>query len=354
MNLKDISEIIKKSLEGITEKEMFNSMEKHYKTLHLINENGQWIDSEFQKYSSILLPNDMSNSKINLFVDQIEKTLFQNNYFMFFIDSIKQKQYGTLKKKFDEESAVIIPDIIAYSLVLENLTRAIVENNVLLESIYNNFRKARKASNSFKLLPLFHKIKLLSVEKPIEQYIRYHTTRLIPPKSGRMGVSINIWEATWTDWKSQNKNNAKAGKVLAQNKAGSLKKDPLTGAGPSEWSDDGRIPLRSFPFALEWTDLYQTWNMAFVTRFQDFPYILPKLLIPIVADYKNTPKEYIYKRAIALYIYLNFASFSMANHKSMNIKPINWFDKELNKDWGYCNAKSAEDYLKKISDVKKN
>ncbi len=352
MNLKNLSETIKKSMEGITEKEMFTRMEKHYKTLHLINENGQWYDSEFQKYSSILLPSDMTNSKINLLIDHVEKILLQNNYLTFFIDSITQSQFSTLKKKFDEEGAVIIPDIVAYSLVLENLTRAIVDNHVLLDSIYSNFKKARKASNSFKLLPLFHKIKLISVEKPIEHYIKYHTTKFIPPKSGGMGVAINIWEATWTDWKSKNKDNAKAGKVLAQNKAGALKKDPLTGAGPSRWSDDGKIPLRCFPFGLEWTDLYQTWNMAFVTRFQDFPYILPKLLIPIVADYKNTPNEYIYKRAIALYIYLNFASFSMADQKSMNVEPINWFDKELNKYWGNCNAKSADDYLKKLSDVK--
>ncbi len=112
---------------------------------------------------------------------------------------------------------------------------------------------------------------------PIKKYLACHKTRVIKPTSGGTAVAINILEATWTDYKTGCKDNAKAGWVLAKNKCGVEKYDPRTGVGPSGWSKDGKVIERVYPFPTEWASLYQTWNICFVTRFEDFLYVMPKL-----------------------------------------------------------------------------
>ena len=75
------------------------------------------------------------------------------------------------------------------------------------------------------------------------------------------------------------------------------------------WTKDGKGFDYSMPLKREWADLYQTWNMAFCSQISDFPMVLPKLFIPEVADYQKEPGVYIYRRAIALYLHLNYGAF---------------------------------------------
>ena len=72
--------------------------------------------------------------------------------------------------------------------------------------------------------------------------------------------------------------------------------DIRTGAGPTRFSEDGqRIEFRP-PLPRQWADLYQTWNMAFISKYPDFPFFMAKLLIPSVSGYQGRPENYLYPR----------------------------------------------------------
>ncbi len=160
---------------------------------------------------------------------------------------------------------------------------------------------------------------------------------------------VNILEAVVTDYISGFRDNAKAGLTLAFHKTGSKHHDPRTGCGPSTWSDDKRAISMSMPMTKEWCDLYQTWNMAFVSTLKDFPYIIPKLLIPQVADYQGVPTSYMYKRILALYLCLNHASFNYVEKAKNHEKVIEWNDKKLSSLWGKVNLENAQIYKQLIS-----
>jgi len=63
--------------------------------------------------------------------------------------------------------------------------------------------------------------------------------------------------------------------------------------------------LLRFALPRRWADLYTTWNLAFVSHYGDFPYLMTKLLIPQVNGYQDSPEEYIYNRLLALYCQLH-------------------------------------------------
>merc|ERR1719228_481679 len=105
------------------------------------------------------------------------------------------------------------------------------------------------------------------------------------------------------DFLEQRLDNALAGKTLVLNRPG-LEEDKRTMAGPTEISENGQMIEFSPPLPSLWADLYETWNMAFVTRYEDWPYFLVKLLIPSVSDYHDYPEGYLYPSATALYAYI--------------------------------------------------
>ena len=350
--LEKISNLIKGTIESYDEKEMYNIMMSYYKKINIIDKDGEWVSDKLNNMSDRLLPKNMTYEKTCEFIDEISMLASKNEYLMNFIKNCENKSFKTLEKKFKEEGNEILPDVIGYTMVLQNLTKESAEDYQFLEDLYYTVKKRRKELGAFKELPLFHKIKLLSIEVPFLRYFRYYKTRVIEPKSGALTIAINIIEATWTDYKSGKKGNAKAGIVLAKNKCGLKEVDKRTGAGPSGWSEDGKMIERSYPFPKEWASLYQTWNMCFVTRFQDFLYVMPKLLIPQVADYHDKPRNYMYNRAIALYLYLNFASFDYVEKKKLNKKMIQWQDNELTMEWSKANGEVGEIYKSMVKKAK--
>lgn len=139
-------------------------------------------------------------------------------------------------------------------------------------------------------MSLFQKAKLYSIEDPIAKNAMLKDSKRgeIPKDAAGLMVSINILEATFGDYFVMgHKNNAKAGWSLALNKGGSKEFDPRTGVGPSKMTDGNKALSMSMPLPQKWYDLYQTWNMAFCSQMPQFPYIIPKLFIPKVANYQD-------------------------------------------------------------------
>ena len=102
------------------------------------------------------------------------------------------------------------------------------------------------------------------------------------------------------------------------------------------------------PASQQWTDLYSTWNMAFVSHYDNFAYVIPKLLIPSVSGYHDNPKGYIYTRSLALYIHLYSRFLAKGEAIQAGVEdPFKWYDVGLTSLWGEVNKESSLDYIEK-------
>ena len=351
MLIKQIVNGIIKSLDGFDQNKMHTQMLKHYVLWKLIDDKGKWATPELQKIYSDLLPCDMTEDKTKDFITEMYLLAERNPYLCIFLRKVENIKFKHLIQKTQDGESVLFPDIIAYTIALERLTKATYDNPKILEECVKIFKESRLKYDASKQMSIFHKIKLLSVERAIEIYLNYHKTRKIPKDSGRFGLTVNILEAVMSDYISGFRDNAKAGLVLAFHRTGSKNYNPLTGSGPSAWSEDKKAVSMLLPLTKEWCDLYQTWNMAFVSKFKDFPYIIPKLLIPQVANYQSTPTSYMYKRILALYLCLNHRSFDYLE-KSKNKEPsVEWNDKDLSSLWGKANLENSRKYNQLLSSL---
>ncbi|MDP1689378.1 MAG: hypothetical protein Q8L47_04630 [bacterium] len=341
-----ITSEIKNTLDGFDERKMRDHMLKHYKLWHLIDDKEKWATPELQKISTELLPRNMTKKKSQDFIDEMALLAEKNTYLVNFLKKVKNEKFEHLFEKVRKEGGHLFPDLVAYTSALDRLTKAIYENPKILQQCVDLFKKERRQISFFKHESFFRKMKLLSVEKPIVESIilKSHRTQLVQGKAGHMAAFVNIMEATVADIIEGNSENAKVGWILAINKPGSKKYNPHTGAGPSIWADDKKTILLRPPLPKEWADLYQTWNMAFVAQSQSFPYLIPKLLIPQVANYHENPAQYLHKRVLALYLCLNYLIFDCANRMGADIPAVHWDEEELAHFWGMCNLESARKY----------
>lgn len=346
MILRKITNTIKNELHGCDEKKMYDLMLNHYQIFNLIDNDGNWATKQLKEISEDLLPKNFTEERSKSFVDEMAKYAEQNLYLMDFLESVNNETFPYLSEKVKKEGYKVLPDVISYAIVLNNLTKVTYDNPKILENCVKIFEEARHNTNASKHIPYFHKIKFISVDPVIKSFIYYHETRKIPKSYGRLGLVINVLEAAMFDFISGFRDNAKTALTLVSHRIGSKKIDTKTGSGPSTWSEDRKAI--SMSLTKEWCDLYQTWNMAFVSQFNDFPYIIPKLIIPQVANYQNVPTSYMYKRALALYLYLNYVSLDYVEKAKNNESSIQWNDKKLTKIWGKINLKSAKKYNTEI------
>ena len=96
---------------------------------------------------------------------------------------------------------------------------------------------------------------------------------------------------------------------------------------------------------MQWADLYVAWNIAFVANVPDFPYYLPKLLIPSVSSYQNQPETFKANRANALNMLFDWG----INRLDRDNFRFNWKTAILIKDMGKANYLSAEDYIHRLA-----
>ena len=120
--------------------------------------------------------------------------------------------------------------------------------------------------------------------------------------------------------------------------------DNCTGARPTRLSADGKIIEISLDFPTEWADLYETWNMAFVTNYNSWPFFLVKLLVPSVSGYHAQPSTFLFMRALALYVHINRGMMGNIYPEDRGKRP-NWrINRELSKVWGEYNLKASKNY----------
>jgi len=352
----NISDILKANLVLYDENEMVRRIARHYQVWQLMYENHSWASGILESYSSVLLPEAVSLSDCHAFIDQIMSIFLKNPFLSGFLEKASCESFPVLEYRMLTEGRDVIPDVLAFAMALERLTHICYQDACFYNECFRIIRKTRKVKRSWGSMPFFYRIKACSVEPVVYYCIRSHqrSPEKLGKASGSRALQVNILEAAMSDLLMGMKSNAYAGWVLAVHKAGKQRINHATGAGPNFWDCNRKaIGIRP-PLPKLWADLYQVWNMAFISKMNDFPYIISKLLIPQVADYSNHPETYMYNRLIALYLYLNYFAFDTADPERKQLIRMQWNDKHLTRFWGKISRECAITYILSVKQAKQN
>lgn len=342
-------------LDPFDEPGMVNRMAGHYRTLHLLEAGGKWVSPLLGSRSEELLPGAVTIDECNRFVQQMMDFSLRNPYFASFLERAINMRFPKLESGFRAEGAIVIPDALAFAMTLDRITRVCCDDYRILEVCYHITKRTLRQTSAFRRVPFFYRIKMNSIDPVIYFTIQAHKR---PPEklnkgSASLVLQINILEAVFSDILMGLSDNARAGWVLTLHKSGHRVTDPFTGAGPNHWSPDGKAICLRHPFQTSWNDLYQIWNMAFVSKLYDLPFVISKLLIPEVSDYAAEPGRYMYKRIIALYLYMAWCFFDRSHRSTLHLPLMDWSDPDLTRFWGACAREAAREYsymFKSISD----
>ncbi|MFW7377843.1 MAG: hypothetical protein ACOH5I_03405 [Oligoflexus sp.] len=341
--LQHITTTLKHYLGNFHNSQILEGMKKYYLMLNLIDIDSKWKDAELEKLGDFLLPPNIDIKTVEVFIDQIFEISLSNPNLLHFFEKCEHKHFNFLRHKLETEGAQVLPDVISLALVLDRLTQAMHDNWHVLQLCFDIWKKMRSEEHFGRFMKLFEHAKLFSVEFACSLILKYHKTGSIPPGFLRFLVPINIIEAVLEDLKNGFRDNAFCGWQLAVKYPAMKTQEEDVSA---KFSEDKKSMLFTVPRPLQWADLYQSWNMAFVAHYPEFPYFITKLLIPQVASYRDNPKKYLYNRAISLYIFIHI-ELSRRNYNAKNgIKEINWHDKELTTLWGEVNRDSVKSYRK--------
>jgi hypothetical protein len=347
-----VASVVKSHLAGWTAEQGVASMHHHLTRMHLMNADGTWASPELQKQADFLAP-ALSKQQILQFVDEMAKAAEQNKYLGAFLEKVSLGDFQVLSEKLETEGDVVLPSAAAYAVVLERLTVLMHDDWHFIDVCKTIWKKARRDTAALKYADAFHVAKILSVEVPVDKFVTFHRNQSVDPGFAGVLLPLNISEATLVDLRAGQRDNARAGWTLMLNRPGTPEYNPLTEAGPSHFSDDGKGIHVGLPLAEKWADLYSTWNMAFVSRYGYFPFVVGKLLVPQVAAYHDDPQEYLYNRVLALYAHENWLLLGVAEEartgEPSDESSVQWSDPQLRALWGTANRKAANQYEQDLS-----
>ena len=321
-------------------------MAAHFRKWRLLRPDGSWASPLLAQLGPELLPASVPPDDARAFLRRALDLLLLNPFFADFLEQALACRFPLLENTTRTEGARVLPDALALALALDRLTRACrrdfrvwAECRLLLNRVLHQSGALRKAS-------LFLRVKAVSVDPVAYFCIRAHQR---PPhalgrSSGSRILQMNILEAVFVDLCEGFRDNAHAGWILARHKPGRRSPDPASGAGPNAWSPDEQAICLRPPFPKEWADLYQIWNMAFVSQMPEFPYVATPLMVPAVADYATAPDAYMYSRVIALHLFLAWLIFDRAESPNHRPRRQPWNDPSLSRLWGACARQSALRY----------
>jgi len=248
---------------------------------------------------------------------------------------------------FSTPNVALIKRTIHHMFLLDKIVRKLADDRVFLAQTYKHLQtkfspsRLSRALSMFKAAGMFGVAKDYSVNKGIENYIELREKGSITPDevtSRKRNLSTNILEATLTDFLHGYFPNARVGNTLAWQQ-------------PTNVEIVGENRVIQYGLSMDWARLYETWNLAFITGNLDFPNLLyPKLLIPsvLLADGKG----YIYYRALALWLSINFYLLAASEAASAGQKHISFAgSSDLSTLWGkinlrysnYLSSKAASD-----------
>jgi len=359
-----IAEFVNQMLANKTATEMRNMTAGYFITMKLLNKEGKWSDpllsaireelllstlcvGDFESLMREMMDNASKNPAIHEYLVEVCKRVRQSG--------CEQECLNTIIK----ESPRYIPEFLAYSMHLQNLTSAMRRNHKVASAVRRIWQAARPGFWGIlrKGISGCVAIKYYSVKIAVEKMFDCLTNQQMDPGFCSSSLPLNIMEASILDTFCGRADNAYAGTILAKHGPG---RDAH--GGPSRITVDGNGMELGMPLAQAWADLYQSWNLAICLQNCSLHYI-SKLLIPVVSGYQDTAavrarldrgeilpskaKEYVHRRALALYVKLHFAVFREANDPRV----YHWKAGALARLFGKINAKHAKNYARKVENL---
>ena len=313
-------------------------MRGHFQQLKLMNAKGEWSPRLQEQDTNALLPNALSMKDIHTFIDDVAALASQNPIIVEVAQSLRDHDQDTLwTETIREQAKDIIPDVVAYTMVQNNMTRAQVRDIRFLEAFNEIWKDALRNVLIPKYFSPFETAKFYTI-RGFYGFIKMQRAGYIDPSYGNFSLPLNIGEASISDFFMGNFKNAHSGYILMKNPPG-VPENPKTGEGPSVFT-----PLKEFPhggllsfrpaFTKMWDNLYSGWNLGFVSTFKEFPYFAAKLINPQVLNYQATPEHYMYNRVLALHTHAHWLLFRRINEAQGMVSPMDWRNGHLTKIFG--------------------
>ena len=245
----------------------------------------------------------------------------------------------------DENASARVKRTIHHTLLLDAITKEMFDNTKFMVDIQKHLLGEREklgihgdlVRSAFDILKLtrdlFFTAKTLTMDWVFSTYEETRTSGVIDAKGVRdrqNRLILNIVEAVIEDKRTHNEDNALTGIALAINPAEDVR-----------FESESRVI--EYVLSPEWTRLYETWNLAFITaNMQSLQLFYPKLLIPQVLCAESN--DYMFNRALSLWTSINFYLLTKASKRPETELP----GKEaLARRWGEINLGYAREYVKK-------
>jgi hypothetical protein len=346
-----IAERIKELVVDVRRDRIAELVLQHLQQFRLVDDAGGWRAQELAAIGDWLLCEDLDRHDALELIDEAARCASANPYLVAFLERAKGQASERLIQKVDAEGAAVLPSVVTYALLLERLTRAMRDDWRVIAACRDVWLRARdavlKAPDAAELKSHwapFEYAKVVSIDLMIDRVLKAHESGTVNPSFTRLLLPVNIIEAMFEDVRIGQRDNAASAWPLVKDRPGSWDRKTDTGGIAARWSDDRKAILLSFALPRQWADLYATWNLAFVSHYRDFPYLMAKLLIPQVNGYQDAPEEYIYNRVLALYCHLHFMGFGRVDFLRQGREPFDWHDEALTALWSTVNRESAQQY----------
>ena len=348
-----IADCIKELIAGLRRDRISELIRQHLRQFRLIDGTGRWQAEELAELGDWLLGLDLDTDDVLELVDEAARCAGANAYLTEFLDRAKADAFDRLYEKVQIEGAMVLPSVVTYALLLERLTQAMRHDWRLIRACGEIWRGARDAEGMNSHLTVFERTKVLSIDVTIDRVLGFHESGSVAPKFTRVLLPMNIIEAMLEDLRLGNRDNAASAWPLVKDRPGSRAREAKKGEVAARWSEDGKAILLSFALPRRWADLYATWNLAFVSHYGDFPYLMTKLLIPQVNGYQDRPEEYIYNRLLALYCQLHYTGFGRVDLARQGRDATDWHDDALTRLWSSVNRESAKKYSEAVEQLER-
>lgn len=351
---RSIAKRIKELIAGLRRDRITELVRQHLVQFRLIDRTGRWQAQELAALGDWLLGEDLDTHDALELVDEVARCAGANPYLAEFLDRAKGEAFDRLYHKVQMERETVLPSVVTYGLLLERLTQAMRNDWKVIAACREIWLRARDAEDMKSHWTLFEHAKVVSIDVTIDRVLGFHESGSVHPGFTRLLLPVNIIEAMFEDIRLGNRDNAASAWPLVKDRPGSSAREARSGEVAARWSEDRKAILLSFALPRRWADLYTTWNLAFVSHYGDFPYLMTKLLIPQVNGYQDSPEEYIYNRLLALYCQLHYTGFGRIDLARQGRNAIDWHDEALTKLWSSVNRESAEKYSEAVKQLERS
>ena len=285
------------------------------------------------------------------FVGDMAKHTLQNEVLVTVLAVAKKMGIPLVNRQDPEAENAWIVDAVLWAYILHVITLTAENDRAFLKKLYTHFLALRqgKLKDWKDKVSDFEYLKTISVEPVVSGLIKSNPKRNTGKAKNQLdatlnlGLTMNMLEAMWEDYKNGNGDNAEAGYEMAL-LDGLF--DYTRQANRARKVDSTGTMYVFSPIPRNWTDLYQSWDMDFIYQsFSDsFPTVLMKLFTPCVANYPDNPSRYLVPRVIALYCQVFRITAETVDGETGLPEMKNWTNKDFLEVWSKVNLIFAKRY----------